>query len=70
MSNSVVFALVVEVVFIFLTVFLLLRPKKSKKVGNALVFITLTFVWSIILGIVLALNNIYFPNYLSINLPF
>jgi len=66
-SNSVIFALAVEVVFILWTVFLLLRGRATKSLGpwSALVFLILTFVWSVIFGIVLAMNGIELPSWPS-----
>jgi hypothetical protein len=68
-SNSVVFALVVEFALMLLTVLVLFRPqglfrsgvakRKALATWSGFFFLLLTFIWSIVAGIVLAMNGIY-----------
>jgi hypothetical protein len=70
MPNSVIFVFGVEFLLIFLTLFLLLRPsglfgsrvtkKKVFTAGGGLFFLFLTFIWSVVTGIVLSMNDLVF----------
>lgn len=69
MTNSVVFALIVELVLMLLTILLFIRrnglfgsgigKKKAFAAWSGLFFLFLTFIWSVITGIVLAMNGLY-----------
>lgn len=69
MSNSVTFTLAVEFTVMFLTIILFLRrnglfgsgttKKKAFAAWSGLFFLFLTFIWSVVTGIVLAMNDIY-----------
>jgi hypothetical protein len=69
MFNSVTFVLVLEFLFMVLTLFILLRPhgifgfglekKSPATILGGVFFLILTFLWSVITGIVLAMNDYY-----------
>ncbi|MEO5968895.1 MAG: hypothetical protein ABIQ95_03125 [Bdellovibrionia bacterium] len=71
MSNAIIFTLAVQAILMLLTIFLLLRPKgffgatatrkKPFTFWSGLFFLFLTFSWSVITGIVLAMNDLYLP---------
>ena len=67
MPNSVIWVVGIELGLILVTTVLLLRPKalfksstavaQSRPIWGGLVFLGLTFLWSVITGIVLAMNH-------------
>jgi hypothetical protein len=70
MPSSVIFTLLVELAFISLTAYLLTRPKKmiqgqtlsvpSFFQWTGMFFLCVTFCWSVVFGIVLAMNDLFF----------